>query len=444
MTRPLTTLPLSLTLSVSRLRGACLTALSLGALAIVTGCAAPPPAAPPEQVAQPAPAPAPVAPPPAPAPPAPPPPPAAPPPILPFDEALLSAANNLLSKSQLPPNTRYDVVIDPLIDGLTGAQTTTTQAMGVKLTQLIKDSYPRYAVQPFNVSTVQQGPLILIGTFTGVNAERKTEGLREAYRICLALADLKTGKLVSKGLAFARAEGIDSRPLPYFRDSPVWLDDAATTGYIRTCQGPKAGDPINPNYLDRIVTAATIAEAIDSYDEGKYADALKLYETALGSPGGNQLRVHTGMYLTNLKLRRMEPARKAFGEIVEQGLDAKRLGVKFLFRPGTAALWVDPKAGPLPYAMWLKELASRSAERTTCLELAGHTSPTGAEPLNERLSLLRADSVRKSIAALAPAMSKRMESKGYGSQKTLVGTGKDDLSDALDRRVELVVQDCPT
>ncbi len=418
--------------------------LTLVTLAGLTACATPPPAPASTETpaaapsAEPA-APAPVV---AAAPPPPPPAPAGPPPILPFDEAVLSAANSVLGKAQLPASGTFNVVIDPLIDGVTGAQTTTTQAMGARLSKLIQDSYPRYAVQPFSAASVQQGPLILIGTFTGVNADRKTEGLRESYRICFALADLKTGKLVSKGLAFAKADGVDSSPLPYFRDAPVWMDDPATSGYIRTCQGTRAGDPINPNYLDRVVTAATIAEAIDAYAKNQFADALKLYETALASPGGNQLRVHTGLYLTNLKLRRMDAARKAFGEIIEQGLDAKRLGVKFLFRPGTAALWVDPKAGPLPYPMWLGEIAARTAKRPTCLELGGHTSPSGAEPLNERLSLLRADSVMKSIRAVSPAMGKRMESKGYGSKLTLVGTGRDDLSDALDRRVELLVKDC--
>ena len=418
--------------------------LTLVTLAGLTACATPPPAPASTETpaaapsAEPA-APAPVV---AAAPPPPPPAPAGPPPILPFDEAVLSAANSVLGKAQLPASGTFNVVIDPLIDGVTGAQTTTTQAMGARLSKLIQDSYPRYAVQPFSAASVQQGPLILIGTFTGVNADRKTEGLRESYRICFALADLKTGKLVSKGLAFAKADGVDSSPLPYFRDAPVWMDDPATSGYIRTCQGTRAGDPINPNYLDRVVTAATIAEAIDAYAKNQFADALKLYETALASPGGNQLRVHTGLYLTNLKLRRMDAARKAFGEIIEQGLDAKRLGVKFLFRPGTAALWVDPKAGPLPYPMWLGEIAARTAKRPTCLELGGHTSPSGAEPLNERLSLLRADSVMKSIRAVSPAMGKRMESKGYGSTLTLVGTGRDDLSDALDRRVELLVKDC--
>lgn len=433
-------------LSGSHWRAAASRGLVLIAVLGLSACTAPPPAAPTQPAPAAAPAPAPAPPPPAPAPqPAPPPPPAAPaapPPILPFDDALMSAANNLLGRAQLPPDRKFDVVIDPLIDGLTGAQTVTTQAMGARLVKLIQDSYPRYAVQPFNATTVQKGPLILIGTFTGVNAERKTEGQREAYRICLALADLNTGKLVSKGLAFARADGIDSMPVPFFRDAPVWLDDPAITGYIRTCQGTRAGDPINPNYLDRIVTAATIADAIESYGAGRFADALKLYETALASPGGNQLRVHTGLYLTNLKLRRMDAARAAFGEVVEQGLENKRLGVKFLFRPGTAALWVDPAAGPLPYPMWLTEIAARAAKRQTCLEVGGHTSTTGSEALNDRLSLLRADSVRKSIEAVSPALARRMESKGYGWRQTLVGTGRDDLSDALDRRVELLVKDC--
>lgn len=414
----------------------------------VAACQAPPPPAPPAPAATEAPAPAPAvaepppaaapAPAPAPAPAAPPP----PPPVLPFDEAVAAAAASVLGRAQLPPDAKRNLVIDPLIDGVTGMQTVTTKSMGVRLAQIIRDQHPRYTVQPFKVSTVQQGPLLLIGTFTGVNAERKTEGKRESFRICFALADLSTGKLVGKGLAFAKADGVDSTPLPYFRDAPVWLDDPATSGYIRTCQGTRAGDAINPAYIDRIVTAATIAEAIEAYGEGKFADALKLYETALASPGGDQLRVHTGLYLTNLKLRRMEPARKAFGEVVDRGLDAKRLGLKFLFRPGTAAPWTDPKFGPQPYSLWINEIAARAANRQACLELGGHTSATGAEPINERLSLLRADSVRKSIEAVSPRLKAKLDSKGYGSKFTLVGNGRDDLSDALDRRVELKVRDC--
>ena len=405
-------------------------------------CAAPESSPPPAAPAAPAPAPA-AAPPPA-APPqvAAPAAPAPPPPTLPFNEAVLAAANNLLGKAQLPAGSKWDIVIDPLIDGVTGVQSQATQAMGAQLVKLIGERYPQYSVKPFTASTVAQGPLILVGTFTGVNQERKTEGKREAYRICLALADLRTGKLVSKGLAFALPDGVDAMPLPFFIDAPAHLQDDATSGYIRTCQGTRAGDGINPMYIDRIVTAATIAEAIAAYDDKRYADALKLYETALASPGGNQVRVHTGLYLTNLRLGRRAAATEAFGNIVEQGLQTQRLGLKFLFRPGTAAMWTQPGAGPVPYPLWLNEIAARASRRDGCLDVVGHTSATGSEPINDRLSLMRAEMVKREIARRAPKLGPRLATAGVGSRQMLVGNGRDDLSDALDRRVEFIVKGC--
>jgi hypothetical protein len=375
-------------------------------------------------------------------PPAAPPPPPAPVPILPFDEAVQSAANNLLAKAQLPPDTKWDVVIDPLIDGVTGAETLATRAMGGRIVKIIKENYPRYEVQAFTLSNVQRAPLLLVGTFTGVNGERKTEGKREAYRICLALADLKTGKLVSKGLAFATPEGVDATPTPLYRDAPAWLEDKTALGYIRTCQGTRAGDSINAQYVDRVLTAATLAEASDAYSAGKYANALKLYETASASPGGDQLRTYTGLYLTNWRLGKRAAAAQAFGKIVEQGLENKRLGVKFLFRPGAAALWTDPKTGPTPYPVWLQEIAARAKGHQSCLEVVGHTSATGPEALNERLSVLRAEAIRNQITGLAPELGKRTIANGVGSRQTMIGTGRDDLSDALDRRVEFKVVGC--
>jgi len=369
--------------------------------------------------------------------------PAAPPPVLPFDDAVLSAANNLLGKAQVaaaPP--RHVVIIDPLIDGMTGAQSQATRAMGMRIVELIRKSYPQYDVQPFTAANVARSPLVLVGTFTGVNKERKTEGQRESFRICLALADLKTGKLVSKGLAFANPEGVDTTPLKYFIDAPAWVEDPATLGYIRTCQGTRAGDPIHPMYIDRILAASMISEAIEAYDAGRYADALALYETVLRAPAGSQLRTYTGIYLTNWRMGRRDAAAKAFGQIVDQGLDSKRLGVKFLFRPGSAAFSTDSQPGAAPYPIWLSQIATQAGKRQSCLEIVGHTSPTGPEPLNERLSLRRAEYVKNQIERSEPSLSKRLIADGVGSRESMVGNGKDDASDALDRRVEFKVIGC--
>lgn len=363
-----------------------------------------------------------------------------------YEKAVLSAATALLGNAKLPPEgtparQRYAVVIDPLVDGMTGAQSVATQSMGARLTRLMREQYPQYEVQPFSAGNVAKSPFVLIGTFTGINAQRQTTGQREAYRICLALADLRSGKLVSKGLAFALPEGVDPTPLAFFRDAPAWVEDPATQGYIKTCQGTKAGDPINPLYLDRILAATQIAEATDAYNAGRYRDALDLYSGALATPAGNQLRVHNGIYLANWKLGRRAESQAAFAKIVDFGIKQRRLAVKFLFRPGSTAFLPDPKVSG-PYPVWLKTIASRTAESTACLEITGHTSPTGPEPLNERLSQLRAEVVRNHLARDAPPLAKRLIANGMGSRQTMIGNGRDDATDALDRRVEFKVIGC--
>lgn len=374
--------------------------------------------------------------------------PAAPPPTPAqvYDQAVLSAATALFTNAKLPPDgvpaqPRYALVIDPLIDGMTGAQSVATRSIGRRLTTLMHEHYPQFDVQSFSAANVAKSPLVLIGTFTGVDAQRKTAGKREAYRICFALADLRSGKLVSKGLAFALPDGVDPTPLAFFRDAPAWSEDPATEGYIKTCQGTKAGDPINPLYLDRILAASVVAEGIEAYDAGRYREALDLYTSALAMPAGDQFRVHNGIYLANWKLGRRQPAEAAFAKVVDYGLEHQRLAVKFLFRPGSTAFMANPLLSGA-YPSWLKTIAQRTGNTGKCLEITGHTSPTGPEPLNERLSLLRAEYVKSRLAQASPGLDKRMIANGVGSRQTMVGNGRDDASDALDRRVEFKVIGC--
>ena len=92
--------------------------------------------------------------------------------------------------------------------------------------------------------------------------------------------------------------------------------------------------------------------------------------------------------------------------------------------------------------MWLAEIARVAAAREACLEVAGHASRSGPEPLNERLSLLRAEAVRGLLVANDARLTTRTIAAGYGSREAMVGTGRDDASDAMDRRVEFRVVNC--
>ena len=342
----------------------------------------------------------------------------------------------------LPPGDgRLEVVIDPLIDGQTGQVSPATQRIGKRIADLIKTNYPRLEVVPFTPENVAKKPLLLIGTFTAINLEGKVDGPKDAYRLCLALGDLGTGKLVSKGVGFMRNERISIAPVPSAADAPVWTKDKSIEGYVRTCQGTRVGDPINAAYVDKIAVAALIADAMSAYDAKRWPDALRKFQAALGQPGGDQLRVHNGIYLANWKLGRKKEAAEAFAKVVDHGLATDRLAVLYLFRPGSTS-WANP-GGPLPpYAMWTEQIAKRVAARNACLEVVGHSSRSGNEDVNVRLSGRRADLIRDRIVRIVPALNPRLIAAGVGSKEAIVGTMPDGPGNAIDRRVELKVVKC--
>ena len=378
------------------------------------------------------------------APAAPPPAAAPPPPPTPvaFDAALLKAANDLFSKAKLEgAPDKVTLIIDPLIDGVTGAQSNATHLEEKRVIELVKSNYPRFQLARFSSDTVAKSPIVLIGTFTAINNAGVAGGARDAYRICLALADLKTKTIISKGVARALPEGIDPTPAAFFADSPVFAKDVSTDSYIKSCQGSKVGDTIDQAYADRILVASLVNDGIEAYDAGRYRDALDVYQSALKTPGGDQLRVLNGIYLANYKLHRTKPAMEAFGKLVDYGLKSDRLAVKFLFKPGSTQFNTDAKVRA-PYSAWLEKIAERTAANKGCLEIVGHTSATGLAPINDRLSGLRADYIKDRLEDEEHSLRERLIATGKGSREMIVGTGRDDASDALDRRVEFKVVKC--
>ncbi len=369
---------------------------------------------------------------------------AAPPPPTPvaFDAALLKAANDLFSKAKLnDAQQKVTLVIDPLIDGVTGAQSNATRLEEKRVIELVKSTYPRFEVVRFSSETVAKAPIVLIGTFTAVNNAGVAGGPRDAYRICLALADLKTKTIISKGVARALPEGVDPTPVSFFADSPVFAKDASIDSYVKSCQGTKVGDSIDQAYADRIVVASLVNDGIEAYDDGRYRDALDVYQSALKTPGGDQLRVLNGIYLANSKLHRTRAAMEAFGKVVDYGLKGDRLAVKFLFKPGSTQFYTDRKVRA-PYDSWLEKIAERTAVNKGCLEVVGHTSATGLAPINDRLSGLRADYIKDRLEDEDRSLRGRIVATGKGSREMIVGTGRDDASDALDRRVEFKTAKC--
>jgi outer membrane protein OmpA-like peptidoglycan-associated protein len=369
--------------------------------------------------------------------------PAAPPPLAPFADAVARAGERLLQEAQASLGSgRRELVIDPLIDASTGQQTNGSVQMGAQLAGLITRRAPTWDVQPLTRSSLATQPLLLVGTLTAINTRGAKDENADAFRICLALADLKTGKLIAKRADRAFAATVDAEPVALYRDSPTWTLDATTRGYIKTCQGSASGDAIAPAYLQRLPAAAVINEAMIAYADNKPADAYKLYHEARGLAEADDLRVLNGLYTTSWKTGRKKEAADTFGKIVGVGLDAKRLPIKIFFNPGTTTMLqlADLQA---QYAVWLREVATQVAARDTCLRVVGHTSRTGDAAANDVLSQKRAGVIKQSLERQNKKLVTRISADGVGSREIVVGLGTDDLRDALDRRVELRTADCP-
>jgi outer membrane protein OmpA-like peptidoglycan-associated protein len=370
-----------------------------------------------------------------------------------FEKALADATDNLVAQtgklpvflarleSKLgkpdPKQPKRVVTIDPMLDTITGQQTETTALFERRVTQRIGNLYPQFQFLPFQAANLSRAQYLLTGTMSKVPTapiERPT------VRLSLALIDLKTGLVVAQASALALEENLDSTPSRYYRDSPVLIRDKVVEGYAKSAATP-VGQRADAYYMERIGAASVINEATSLYNAEKYQDALGTYRTALSTPQGEQLRVQSGIYLSSMKLGQLGEAEQAFGRIVALGITYNELGVKFLFNPGSVDFWSDPKISGA-YAMWLRQIAREAVNAKSCVSVIGHTSRSGPGPINDALSLKRAQYIRQRLALEAPELATRTSAEGMGFRENIVGSGTDNGFDVLDRRVEFRIVPC--
>lgn len=363
-------------------------------------------------------------------------------PPAPFTDAVTRAGERLLQDAQKTVGAGpRELVIDPLIDASTGQQTAGTVQMGQQLGLLIKNRVPAWNVRTLTRSSLANQPLLLIGTLTAINTTNAKDQNADAFRICLVLIDLRTGKLVAKRVDRATPATVNAEPVALYRDSPTWALDALARAYVKSCQGSSPGDDIDPGYLRKLPAAAIVNEASTAFAENRTADAYRLFHEAQPLAGADDLRVLNGLYMTSWRSGKKKEAGDTFGKIVAIGLEQKKLPIKMFFSPGTTALLKTSDLQP-QYALWLREVATQMAASQACVKVVGHTSRTGDAAANDVLSQNRAVAIRQSLERQNRKIAARLSSDGVGSREVIVGLGTDDSRDALDRRVEFRAVDC--
>lgn len=364
---------------------------------------------------------------------------------LPFDQAVLAATDGLVAQTQKLPAflakveakvVKRPLVIDPMLDAASGQTTQVTRQLEQRVAERLRTQHPQFELLPFQAASLARAQFLLTGTMV----RQPGGGARKPFMINLALVELGTRNVLAQASALARDDGLDTSPTPYYQDSPVLVKDQVVEGYIRTAH-TAPGQAADAYYLERLAAGALINDATNAYNASQYQDALGLYRQATATPAGEQLRALNGIYLSSWRLGRTAEAEQAFGRVVAYGLSTRNLGVKFLFNPGSTEFWSDPKVNG-PYALWLRQIARQAGAAKVCMNVVGHTSRTGSEQTNDRLSQARATVIKQKLDAEVGDLATRTRASGMGWRENIIGTGSDDVSDALDRRVEFKITSC--
>ena len=364
----------------------------------------------------------------------------------PFDAAMNNLATALVAHARLDPSEQRVLIVDPPVDQTTVRHSAVTRDVERRIVNAVDQHFPNLQPAPLAENSLERQPVMVLSCMIPVTGPGETKadlgGAARTYRIWASLSDTRTNKIISSETVWVRAEDVDTTPTKFFRDSPVWAMDRSMRAYLKVCGG-KPGETMDPAYLSGMGTSAVVNQATAAYEAGRYPEALASYTEASRLPGGDQMRVWNGAYLTNVALGRRQAAEEAFGKMVDAGLAQGKLAVKFVFRPASVQFWPDPAVSG-QYPAWLRQIAQRSAARKACLLVVGHSSPTGTPAANEVLSERRAQFVRGQIVRRVMALRARTEARGRGASEPLVGTGKDNASDLLDRRVEFEPRACST
>ena len=361
-----------------------------------------------------------------------------------LDRAARDVADALLMRAgAAQPGRSRALVIDPFLDRATGTETAATRTVVARIKEQVRSRYPSVELRPYTLADIEDRPTVLLGSITGVTgtgAAAPADGPPRAYQIRAVLAEPRSGRVLDTETALVRADDVSTTLAPFFRDSPGWLPDPAAAAYFRTVEA-RAGGAMDPTYLAGLPVGGLVADGMVAYESGRYREALDRYAAAQRLPAGEQMRVYNGLYLSTWALGQWREEEEAFGRVIDFGLRRERLAVKFLFRPGSAGFWPDPTINA-PYSMWLRQIALRADEHAACLLLTGHASSTGVAAWNDRLSQVRAEYLRTRLVGQRPTLRERTQAKGVGAREPLVGTGADNASDVLDRRVELDPRAC--
>ncbi|MDB5814313.1 MAG: OmpA/MotB domain protein [Rhodocyclales bacterium] len=364
-----------------------------------------------------------------------------------FNEAVHAATNALMQQvKQQEGITGLAVgiatgktifMLDPVVDANTAEVNQASIAVDKILREEATKVSDRYVFVPLTLENYDTAKYVVSGAML---YSPSPDAKGKMYKLALAVIERKSGRVVASADAWIADKKIDVTPVAAYQDSPMYLKDKRVEGQIETAQ-MAPGQQADQAYFDSLPTASLLAEADTAYEADKLEQALGMYKAASLRPDGQIMKTYAGLYQTNRRLHKSSEAEVAFGQLVNIGYQNNNISTKLFFGVASTDFINDTELRG-QYDIWLRQIAKLFARSSGCLIIAGHSSHTGAAGFNEQLSYQRAAAVQKIMQKDFPQIMQRSKPFGFGWKENIVGSGTDDLQDAIDRRVEFKLVDC--
>lgn len=253
-------------------------------------------------------------------------------------------------------------------------------------------------------------------------------------RLKAAIADIVTGDHLATIEAYLVASQFESDPTKFYKEAPMYLTDQHHKNRVQAVHG-KSG-PLK----QRLVVQATFADAVADYDAGNYTASETGFREVLQQAPDHQGAL-TGVYQSLWRQGKKVAAEAAFGQLMSASVDAGNIAIKILFKVSSTD-FVEVADLSDQYRLWLKAIGQTMQSKSRCIDVTGHASRSGSSEFNDRLSLQRANRIVGLMQQSTPGVASMLKAYGKGFQQPLVGTGTNDATDAIDRRVEFTPRAC--
>lgn len=349
------------------------------------------------------------------------------------EAALASLAKNVhgqLDGMKLPTTA---IPVDDFFNENSAEVSTSAKVFQKQLAELLSREKSKLVFAQLNRKNIEAAQWIVLASYTPVD-EKQAAQPGKWIRLRVSVADVLSGQRVASAENYLQTAAFKSEPTRFFKEAPLYLNDQRHKERVDSINGQAS--PLKA----RLTTQAIFAEAVATYEAGNYVEAERGFSEVVKSVPDHRGAL-TGIYQTQWQQGKKSNAEGAFANLIALTSGTSSLPFKVLFRVNGTD-FVDQGDLPQQYRLWTKSMGQVLVAQSRCLDVTGHASRSGAADYNNRLSLQRAQRISTQIQQQTPGLGNKIKAFGKGFQEAIVGSGANDATDAIDRRVEFLLRAC--